>query len=77
MDPQVILLIVLTGMSTSLGAALVFFITTTSHKIPQPGTSFIKLHSGISLSSFPSSATRGEIGLVRRRKRWLFYADIS
>jgi hypothetical protein len=28
-------------------------------------------------SSPPSSATRGEIELVRKRKRWLFYADIS
>ena len=47
MDPQVILLIVLTGMSTSLGAALVFIIKTTSHKMRD---ALIGLSAGLMLS---------------------------
>jgi ZIP family zinc transporter len=47
LDPQVILLIVLTGMSTSLGAALVFFIKATSHKMRD---ALIGLSAGLMLS---------------------------
>ena len=46
-DAQVILLIVVTGMSTSLGAALVFFINATSHKTRD---ALIGLSAGLMLS---------------------------
>jgi ZIP family zinc transporter len=47
LDSQVILFIVLTGMSTTLGAALVFFIRATSHKMRD---SLIGLSAGLMLS---------------------------
>lgn len=47
MDLQVILLSVLTGMSTSLGAALVFFVKATSHKMRD---SLMGLSAGLMLS---------------------------
>jgi ZIP family zinc transporter len=47
LDIQVILPIILTGMSTSLGAALVFFINATSHKMRD---SLIGLSAGLMLS---------------------------
>jgi len=47
LDTQVVLLVVLTGMSTSLGAALVFFINATSHKTRD---ALIGLSAGLMLS---------------------------
>jgi ZIP family zinc transporter len=47
LDPQVILLVIVTGMSTSLGAALVFFVKATTHKARD---ALIGLSGGLMLS---------------------------